>query len=347
VKADTEIAAQHHGGDLAAARRAHEDGGGGGGVDWLDLSTGINPYPYAFGELPEEAWTRLPDSGVEAELLAAAAAYYGAPDPACVVAASGSQSLIQLLPGLRPAGRVAVLRPTYVEHEPCWAAAGHEVVALGEIDAGDCDVVVLANPNNPDGRRFAPAELEELAAGLAPRGGSPRGGWLVVDEAFADLEPELSLAATVRQLDRPSRIVLRSFGKFFGLAGLRLGFAITAPQIAGRIRAALGPWAFSSPAAWIATQAFADQAWIAATHQRLAAAAGELDLMLGRAGLEVIGGTVLYRLVHTPAAAEICEVLRRHRILVRHYPERPDWLRFGLPGERGRQLKAALSAWRS
>jgi cobalamin biosynthetic protein CobC len=256
-----------------------------------------------------------------------------------VVAASGSQSLIQLLPRLRPAGRVAILRPTYVEHEPCWAAAGHEVVALGEVDAGDCDVVVLANPNNPDGRRFAPAELEELAAGLAPRG-----GWLVVDEAFADLEPELSLAATVRQADR---IVLRSFGKFFGLAGLRLGFAITAPQIAGRIRAALGPWAFSSPAAWIATQAFADQAWIATTHGRLAAAAGKLDLMLGRAGLEVIGGTVLYRLVHTPAAAEIREVLEHRRILVRHYPERPDWLRFGLPGERGRQLEAALGAWRS
>ena len=256
MKADAQdepqSAAPHHGGDLAAARREH-----GGGDDWLDLSTGINPFPYPIGELPEEAWTRLPDSGVEAELLAAATAYYGAPDPACVVAAAGSQSLIQLLPRLRPAGRVAILRPTYVEHEPCWAAAGHEVVALGEVDAGDCDVVVLANPNNPDGRRFAPAELEELAAGLAPRG-----GWLVVDEAFADLEPELSLAATVRQ---PGRIVLRSFGKFFGLAGLRLGFVLTEPALAGRIRSALGPWAFSSPAAWIATRAFADRTWIMAT----------------------------------------------------------------------------------
>ncbi|MAG97665.1 MAG: threonine-phosphate decarboxylase CobD [Alphaproteobacteria bacterium] len=337
MKADAQNASptadRHHGGDLAAARRAYGDDGG--GDDWLDLSTGINPFPYPVGELPEETWARLPDSGVEAELLAAAAAYYGAPDSACVVAASGSQSLIQLLPRMRSPGRVAVLRPTYVEHEPCWAAAGHNVAALGEVAAADCDVVVLANPNNPDGRRFAPAELEEMT-------GNDR--WLVVDEAFADVEPELSLAATVMQ---PGRIVLRSFGKFFGLAGLRLGFALTAPELAGRIRSALGPWAFSSPAAWIATRAFADQAWITANQERLAAAASELDIMLGRAGLEVIGGTVLYRLIHTPAAAEICQVLERHRILVRHYPERPDWLRFGLPGGHGERLEAALTEWRS
>ncbi len=337
MKADTDSAplsaAPHHGGDLAAARRT--SGAEGGDSDWLDLSTGINPFPYPVGEIPAEAWMRLPDSGVEAELLAAATAYYGAPDPACLVAAAGSQSLIQLLPRMRPPGRVAVLRPTYVEHEPCWAAAGHDVAPLGEVAAEDCDVVVLANPNNPDGRRFAPAELESLT-------GNER--WLVVDEAFADVEPELSLAATVRQ---PGRIVLRSFGKFFGLAGLRLGFVLTAPELAGRIRRALGPWAFSSPAAWIATRAFADRAWISATHERLDAAAGELDIMLGRAGLEVIGGTVLYRLIHTPAAAEIREVLQQHNILVRHYPERPDWLRFGLPGDHGERLEAALRAWRS
>ena len=324
-----------HGGDLA--RVAAEPGAFSGA--WLDLSTGINPWPYPVGHVPEALWTRLPGETLAAGLRAAAARYYGAPDADCVVAAPGSQALIQWLPRLAPAGRVAVLGPTYSEFHAQWAAAGHQVAtvesaaALGE---SDVDVAVLANPNNPDGRRHEPAALLALADRLAARG-----GLLVVDEAFADVTPGLSLAPAVM---RPGLVVLRSFGKFFGLAGLRLGFALAAPPLARQLAAVLGPWAVSGPALWLASGALADEAWIAATRARLAAAAGRLDSVLASAGLDIVGGTDLYRLAGAEDAGRLHRKLLRHGIYARRFDERPRWLRFGLPPDEPslRRLAAAL-----
>lgn len=322
---------RRHGGDLASAVKNSAFSG-----TWIDLSTGINPFPYPVGALPASLWTRLPDSALLGRLARAAAHCYGAP-PDCVVPAPGSQSLIQWLPRLIPPGRVGVLAPTYNEHAPAWADAGHavvEVTAPEALNDARVDVAVVTNPNNPDGRRLDPSWLRDLATRLGARGGT-----LVIDEAFVDTEPELSMA---REVGRPGLVVLRSFGKFFGLAGLRLGFALTTPDLATRIAAALGPWAVSGPAAWIAAQALADAPWIAATRRHLDDAAARLDGILGDAGLAILGGTSLFRLCTSPRAEEIDAALRAHGIYARNFPERPDWLRFGLPADR--QAEARLAA---
>lgn len=327
-----------HGGDLAWAEARF----GRPAEPWLDLSTGINPWPYPVPDLPPAAWTRLPNARELAELRATAARYYDAPGAECVVAAPGSQALIQIIPRLRPPGRVAVLGPTYGEHAACWAAAGHRVATVDAVGPSEnWDVVVVTNPNNPDGAVRDPAWLLDLAGGLAASG-----GWLVVDEAFADVVPTVSLAARTRL---PGIIVLRSFGKFFGLPGLRLGFALAASELAGRIAAALGPWAVSVPAIEVGARALDDAAWIADTSDRLAVAARRLDDALGDVGLRVAGGTALFRLVEHASAGALFQALGEHGILVRHFPDRPDRLRFGLPADDAAfaRLADALAATRA
>lgn len=315
-----------HGGDLASAAAAF----GTPPEGWLDVSTGINPHPYLVLPPPPEAWTRLPDTGVVMRLLDAAARCYGVADPSRVVAAPGTQALIQWLPLLVGRTRVAVLEPTYAEHAAAWRAAGHTVVAVGSLaslKATSPGVAVIVNPNNPDGRRIAAADLLDLAAGLAARRGV-----LVVDEAFADTLPEISVAP---QAGVPGLVVLRSFGKFFGLAGLRLGFALAWPEMADALRGALGPWAVSGPAAAIATGALTDETWIAITRQRLKLSMERLHALLEREGLRVLGGTSLFALAAHPEAADLHAHLARQGIWARHFPAHPDWLRFGLPPESG------------
>jgi len=291
----------------------------------VDLSTGINPWPYPLPDIPEDAWTRLPARHAESALLEAAAACYGAASADMAAAASGSQALIQLMPRLRAPGRVAVLGPTYAEHAASWAEAGHEVTEVTTLDGIAADVLVIVNPNNPDGRAVPPAELLALANRQASRG-----GWLVVDEAFADVTPEVSVAA---HAGHPGLIVLRSFGKFFGLAGLRLGIALAEPALAGRLRGAIGPWAVSGPGLAIATAALSDSAWIAETRALLRAEADRLDSLLAEAGLTVIGGTSLFRLVGNGRACELYNGLGKAGVLVRRFDYRKDWLRLGLPAD--------------
>ncbi|KAA0590966.1 threonine-phosphate decarboxylase [Azospirillum oryzae] len=324
-----------HGGDLDGARAAFP----GAPEPWVDLSTGINPWPYPLPPVRPDAWSRLPGRGEEAALRSAAAACYGAPSADVVAAASGSQALIQLLPRLRAPGRVAVLGPTYAEHARCWSLAGHDVRMAEGVE--EADVLVIVNPNNPDGRRWPAVRLLELAEAQAARG-----GWLVVDEAFADMRPEDSLAA---HAGKPGLVILRSFGKFFGLAGLRLGIALAPAGLAAALREAIGPWAVSGPGLAIATAALGDRRWIEATRRRLAAAAAELDRLLEGAGLRVIGGTELFRLVEDPRAPALYRALGEAGLLVRRFEQRPDWLRFGLPGaaEDRQRLDVALAAERS
>ncbi|MFD1623661.1 threonine-phosphate decarboxylase CobD [Azospirillum griseum] len=311
-----------HGGDLDGARAAFPTAP----LPWIDLSTGINPWPYPLPPIPADAWNRLPARGAEAGLRAAAASCYGAPSAHHVAAASGSQALIQLLPRLRPPGRVVVVTPTYAEHAACWAAAGHrvgEVATLADADAAGAAVIVVVNPNNPDGRVHPVADLLALAERQAARG-----GWLVVDEAFADADPVASVAG---HTDQPGLIVLRSFGKFYGLAGLRLGIALCAEPLAAALRAAIGPWAVSGPGLVVATAALSDAAWAVATRQRLADAAAALDARLAALGLRVVGGTSLFRLVVDHRAAALYRGLGAAGLLVRRFERQAEWLRLGLP----------------
>jgi len=309
-----------HGGDLAAAERRW----GRPALGWLDLSTGINPHPYPLPALAPALWTRLPGAADEAALVQAARHRFAAAATVEIVAAPGSQALIQALPRLRPKGPVAILAPTYAEHARAWSAAGHAVASIDDPAAADpAGMLVVVNPNNPTGRRIAPADLIGLAARFAASG-----GLLVIDEAFADPDPELSLIPSLPA----ATVVLRSFGKFHGLAGLRLGFAVTAEAgLAEGLRRGFGPWAVSGPALAIGAAALADDAWAEANRARLAADQARLVGLLISAGLELVGGTPLFTLVRHPEAELLWERLGQAGILVRAFDFQPDWLRIGLP----------------
>jgi cobalamin biosynthetic protein CobC len=329
------FALPQHGGDLslAAARFGQPREG------WLDLSTGINPFAYRVPELPPAVWQKLPDLGDDLRLRQAAATYYGVEDPDLIAAAPGTQALLQLLPRLRPFSQVAVIGPTYGEYAKCWGNAGHQVMPIETLDRGtDADVVVVCHPNNPDGRKQDLGRLIELADSLARRG-----GLLVVDEAFIDPTPELSLAGQVR----PGLVILRSIGKFFGLAGLRLGFAITDPQMARLLRQAMGPWAVAGPAIAIGCVLLADHAWITATRRRLAVESAALDSLFSRAQFSVVGGTPLFTLVNASRAWALYEYLGQNGILARPFAMAPRWLRFGLPPDPAarQRLASSLEAW--
>lgn len=323
-----------HGGDLDAARRLFP----GAPEPFLDLSTGINPNPYPIPELPPEKFARLPDRNSLARLSSCAAAFYGAPSESNVVPAPGTQILVSLIAAVAKPGRAAVLGPTYAEHARAAAASGYDVASVGSLDdLGGADLAVVVNPNNPDGRIVSSEDLRALASELRKHGGT-----LVVDEAFMEVGPlEESFAPYVEETNV---FVLRSFGKFFGLAGLRLGFALAASEKAARLRAGLGPWPVSGPALAIGSQALSDAQWIERTCQALGQAAQRLDPLLAGAGLEPVGGTPLFRLVRSADAPRIFERLGRAGILVRRFEHEPAWLRFGIPGiEQDRQrLEAAL-----
>ncbi len=323
-----------HGGRLSEARRLFPNAP----EPWLDLSTGINPQPYPIPALTPECFARLPEPEQVEALQSVAASAYGVADPAMVVAAPGTQILIDLVPRLWPIRPVAVLGPTYAEHANAWNKAGALVATVSTFEAlSDAAVAVLCNPNNPDGRRFSSGRLLSLADALAARGGI-----LVVDEAFVDLERgDFSLA---KALPHPAIIILRSFGKTYGLAGARLGFALAAPERAALIREALGPWAVSGPAIAIGQVALNDRAWLAATAERLAQDTRELDACLSNHGLDVLGGTQLFRLASAENAPAIFSQLGRAGIFVRRFSDQPTWLRFGQPGNAThlQRLQAAL-----
>ncbi|WP_404655667.1 threonine-phosphate decarboxylase CobD [Bradyrhizobium sp. USDA 336] len=306
---------REHGGNLDLAQQRF----GGRAEDWIDLSTGINRLPYPVSEVSARAWSALPSRAeIEALHQAAGHAYRtGAP----IVALGGAQAAIQLLPQLVPPGRARIFAPTYNEYAGVLSAAGWEVQEVGELGAlPGADLAIVVNPNNPDGRRSAPQDLLALL---------PRVGRLVIDESFADAVPQLSLAP---QANQAGLLVLRSFGKFYGLAGLRLGFAIGHAADIGRLAAMSGPWPVSGAAIEIGCRALRDEAWAEAASARLARDCARLDEMASSQGWRLIGGTPLFRLYQTRDALAAQEKLARGQIWPRVFAQQPTWLRLGLPG---------------
>lgn len=311
-----------HGGEPDTARW--------GAGDWLDLSTGINRLPWPLPELPAAVWRDLPTEAARRAAEAAACAAWGA---RAALAVPGAQWAIEALPRLGPPGRAAVLAPSYNEHAAQLRAAGWDVAEPRDPDAmAGADLAVLVNPNNPDGRRWTPAEVVGLAA---------RVGRLVVDESFADADPAVSVAAAAS--DR--MVVLRSLGKFWGLAGVRLGFVLAGPATLAALRERLGLWAVSGPALALGAAALADKPWAAAARVRLAADAARLDALAAGAGWRLAGGTGLFRLYDTPDAAAARDRLAAARIWSRVFPYSDTWLRLGLPGPAAEwaRLAAALA----
>ncbi len=304
-----------HGGNLDWAVSQY----GGTREGWIDLSTGINRQPYPVPAITPEAWAALPTASATARLIAAARAAYRT--QGAVLPLAGAQAAIQLIPLLAKPGKAKIMSPTYNEHEAALRALGWvvEAAASAEETAG-ADLAVIVNPNNPDGRYHDPQSLLALL---------PKVGRLVVDESFGDPYPELSLAP---EAGRPGLVVLRSFGKFYGLAGMRLGFALGCEADIAVLSQLAGPWPACGPALEIGALALADTAWAKASTRRLMSEIARMDALAAGAGWKMAGGTCLFRLYETRDAAAAQAQLARHHIWSRIFPYSAHWLRLGMPG---------------
>lgn len=309
-----------HGGRLSAARAAYPHAR----EPWLDLSTGINPNAWDTEHVGRIDWCALPDGPALLVLEAAAAEHFGvAADRVCAM--PGTEIGLRLLETMDLPTPHLHVEPSYGTHSE--AFGGSRAISADQLAAAQTGggTLLLANPNNPDGRSLPPPMLLGLAREMAERE-----GWLIVDEAFADARPDTSI---LPHLDGSEPVViLRSFGKFFGLAGLRLGFMIAPASRIALLRRRLGSWPLSTAAIAIGTAAYRDRDWIAATRDRLADDAGALDAVLRRHGLEPIGDCPLFRLTINGDANSVFERLARQGILTRPFAYAPTWLRFGLPG---------------
>lgn len=294
---------------------------------FIDLSTGINPFSYPLPSFPTEDFVRLPDRARIRKLAATAARWYGTDCVDGVVPAPGTQILLPAVAALVSPGRASILTTSYSEHLHAATLAKHRVEQVSKIeDLSGADLAVIVNPNNPDGRIVARNDLRQLAQGLRQRGGI-----LVIDEAFADVAADdVSFAPDIASFENV--ILLRSFGKFFGLAGIRLGFALTSRALAHRLDTLLGPWAISGPAMTIAERAMSDPGWAKQTIEKLTKSARILDQMLSEIGARAIGGTLLFRLTESSNAQDLFMRLGGAGILVRSFEENPKQLRWGMPG---------------
>lgn len=310
-----------HGGDLARARALFPDAP----EPWIDLSTGINPNSYPHSPLPGNAFSRLPDLSALERLKDIAARAYAAPSPAHVAAGPGTQILLPIVARLlRGGGNATILSPTYAEHARAARLAGYEVREVDDPERLlEADLAVAVNPNNPTGRIVPRPQFLELASRLREKG-----GLLVVDEAFHEVSESESVADAV---DCGGLLVLRSFGKFYGMAGVRLGFAISHPDLVARIEDELGPWSVSGPALHIGSEALADREWRRAMRERLHRSAVQLDALLEQGGISVAGGTSLFRFIRHADAQRIFNALGHEGIFVRRFVDRPEELRLGLP----------------
>jgi cobalamin biosynthesis protein CobC len=251
-----------HGGDIFSASRLY----GTDESEWIDLSTGINPCGYPVAPLAPEIFQQLPYPS--AELQRCAAAYYG---NSSLLPVAGTQAAIQALPQClsQTTSTNAILLPAvgYQEHRKHWLKNGLTCVDYPSLQLEPATTFIdrqlqqnpnqhllIINPNNPTGLSFSPQQLLHWSQQLAP------GACLIVDEAFMDISPEKSLLqADVFLPDNV--IVLRSCGKFFGLAGIRLGFVFASEAIRSQLQESLGLWMISGPTQAIAIQALNDEAW--------------------------------------------------------------------------------------
>lgn len=327
-----------HGGSLERARALFPDAP----EPWIDLSTGINPHHYPLLHLPVTSFSRLPEPGRNRQLAAVAAAAYGAPAPCHVAPAPGTQILLALVASLIPPSRARILSPTYSGHGCAAALAGHQVEETGSFDAlFDANLAIAVNPNNPDGRIIERSHLLALVGSMRRKG-----GLVIVDEAFMDIGPrQHSVAGDVAD---GGLIVLRSFGKFYGLAGVRLGFALGGAGDIERLEGRLGPWAVAGPAVETGLRALADEQWRERMRARLEREAARLDGLFAEHGVAAAGGTSLFRFFQLEQAQTLFEIFGRHGILTRNFAGRPHDLRVGLPANSAemKRIGLALQDWR-
>ncbi|MEI7614552.1 MAG: threonine-phosphate decarboxylase CobD [Betaproteobacteria bacterium] len=323
-----------HGGRLRAAAQEH-------GIplaDWIDLSTGINPEVYPVPPIDPVCWNRLPEENDGLE--DAAAAYYGNDR---LLLLPGSQAAIQALPALFQKAAIACVTPIYEEHPHAWQRAGHKLrrlPTLSRLLAAATPNVLLCNPNNPSGQAIARDEVIAAADQLRQRG-----GWLIVDEAFADAEPDNAVVTLAGSDAAPNLLVLRSLGKFFGLAGARVGCLFGAAEKLDQLRELLGPWPLSHPSRAVARHALEDTAWQAAAREKLVAASQRLAQLL--APLGEVSRTALFCTLKAEQFSPLYDHFARRAILMRRFDQH-GLLRVGLPGSERewQRLADALKEWK-
>ena len=331
---------REHGGnsDQVAAYFGHD------ASDMLDLSTGISPRAYPAADVTAQSWNQLPNHSQLNACLAAAQRAYDVPEQLGIMAGAGTQSLLQFIPSLLPrSGVVWIDEPTYNEHRPAWEAAGHQVTT-GDANRANAQSAVIVAPNNPTGK-FAPDTIMTTAKQTAATGGI-----MLIDGAFAmpaAADPTVGdLLAALAAF--PHVLHLRSFGKFFGMAGLRLGFAIGPPDHIDQLQQRVGPWAVSSVALDIGSAALNDTAWQAQHGQFLRQQTEQLQMVLTRANLKILGGTTLFQTIHTSRAHHLHDHLAKAAIWTRKFSQMPDLLRFGVPANAAdfARLSESLNNWR-
>ncbi len=307
-----------HGGNLRQAAQQYQIPF----ENWIDLSTGINPHAWKIPKIPDYVWQRLPEE--QDGLLEAAQQYYATDT---ILAVAGSQAAIQTLPACRKPSRVGIISPAYAEYAYWWQQMGHEVISIPrqhiERYLPDLDVLIVINPNNPDAFCYSCETLLQWHQQL-----SARGGWLIVDEAFMDSTPENSLIPYVNQTSK--LIILRSLGKFFGLAGIRLGFVISHPALLEQIQQKLGSWATSHPARWIGKHALCDQTWQNKTRQKLKQSARQLQQLVSCLDNHNVTATSLFAYLPFEYAQALQDYLAKQSIWIRIF-EQPQAIRIGLP----------------
>ena len=302
--------------------------------DWLDLSTGINPNAWPVPtSLPANVWSHLP---IENDgLVEAAQAYYNCDD---LLAVAGSQAAIQALPRLRKHSRVGILAPAYAEHSHAWRQAGHTVLELDASAINDAlpelDVLVIINPSNPTAQLFSPLQLLTWHRQLAKQG-----GWLIVDEAFIDTTPEYSL---LDKQPQQGLIILRSVGKFFGLAGLRVGFVFALPKLLNQLAELLGPWPIAQASRYLTQLALSDKKWQEQQRQILPKSSQRLAILLTSYNLPPSGGCALFQWICTNQAEKWHEQLAQQGIFTRLFIA-PSSLRFGLPSNEQQWQRLTLA----
>lgn len=310
-----------HGGGLDDAILKY----GGNRTNWLDLSTGINPIPYPIPKVPNHFWHSLPDSQAQSALLSAARKFWKVPNGANIIASSGVSQLIAMLPSLLPVNCVEIIGPTYNEHAAAFQSSGWTVGQTGSVR-------VIVHPNNPDGNQHVISKQDAKNTDL-----------MIIDESFCDVTPDETL---INLTDQNNVIVLKGLGKFWGLAGLRLGFAVAAPELIKKITDRVGPWAISGPAQFIGQAALTDNSWIIKTRSRLREDSLRLDNLMIEYGNKPLGGTDLFRLYEVKNATKIQNTLAKKFIWTRIFPYSSNWLRLGIPGTEAQwaQLINALEA---
>ncbi len=308
-----------HGGALSEAIAKH----GGSASEWLDLSTGISPFTLPLPEFTSDTWRRLPEQGEVQRVCELAKRHYGG--SVMPIAVPGTQSVIQLLPFLTPnASEVAIVSPTYGEYQRAYQRMDVVIDPVETLDAARgtrAGVAVLANPNNPDGRETPRDDIFGFVRAQRHR-------LVVVDEAFADMRQDLSMAGAAGT--EPNLVVMRSFGKFFGLAGLRLGFVFAEPGLARILSDRLGPWAVSGPALAVAAHAFSRGNLVSELRDKIEKAHAMTRSALNMARVSIVGESELFFCCEVGDGAAVRELLASHKVLVRAFDHSPSRIRIGL-----------------